>query len=156
MKSVSYFYINTFCSTCAVPNMAVFCTSFMPWFSVTLLMYVFSEWFWDGFSRPSYYWPHFVVKFHTRYDAIVFGLFVITLLTPVNKHVSLLKLLSLHYMVSLQQIHSLFESEFSTENELALPLSIFQYFLVSLTSSTVNYVFFLVFSPFIYFLSNVF
>ena len=98
----------------------------------------------------------------TRAVLLLFSaIVVITILTPkirvpVNKHVSLLKSLFIHYTVSLQQIHGLFQSEFSTENDLALPLEIFHYFLVSLKSSIANYVFFLVFPSLIYFLSNIF
>ena len=34
-----YFYVSTFRSMCAVPNMAVFCSSFTSWFPVMLLTY---------------------------------------------------------------------------------------------------------------------
>ena len=34
-----YFYISTFRSMCAVPNMAVFCSSFTSWFPGMLLTY---------------------------------------------------------------------------------------------------------------------
>ena len=34
-----YFYISTFRSMCAVPNMAVFCSSLTSWFPGTLLTY---------------------------------------------------------------------------------------------------------------------
>ena len=34
-----YFYVITFRSMCAVPNMAVFCSSFTSWFPGMLLMY---------------------------------------------------------------------------------------------------------------------
>jgi len=34
-----YFYISTFRSMCAVPNMAVFCSSLTPWFPGMLLTY---------------------------------------------------------------------------------------------------------------------
>ena len=34
-----YFYISTFRSMCAVPNMAVFCSSLTSWFHVMLLAY---------------------------------------------------------------------------------------------------------------------
>ena len=37
-----YFYVSTFQSMCAVPNMAVFCSSFTSWFPGMLLMF-FSE-----------------------------------------------------------------------------------------------------------------
>ena len=35
-----YFYISTFRSMCAVPNMAVFCTSLSSWFPGMLLTYI--------------------------------------------------------------------------------------------------------------------
>ena len=34
-----YFYVSTFPRMCAVPNMAVFCSSFTSWFPGMLLMY---------------------------------------------------------------------------------------------------------------------
>ena len=37
-----YFYVSTFRSMCAVPNMAVFCSSFTSWFT-WYAAYVFSE-----------------------------------------------------------------------------------------------------------------
>ena len=37
--AVLYFYVSTFRSMCAVPNMAVFCSSFTSWFPGVLLMY---------------------------------------------------------------------------------------------------------------------
>ena len=37
-----YFYVRTFRSMCAVPNMAVFCSSFTSWFPGNVA-YVFSE-----------------------------------------------------------------------------------------------------------------
>ena len=38
-----YFYVSTFRSTCAVPNMAVFCSSFTSWFPGMLLMYFLND-----------------------------------------------------------------------------------------------------------------
>jgi len=38
-----YFYVSTYRSVCAVPNMAVFCSSFTPWFPGMLLMYFLNE-----------------------------------------------------------------------------------------------------------------
>ena len=38
-----YFYVSTFRSMCAVPNMAVFCSSFTSWFPGMLLMYFLNE-----------------------------------------------------------------------------------------------------------------
>ena len=39
-----YFYFSNFRSMCAVPNMAVFCSSFTSWFPGMLLMY-FLSWY---------------------------------------------------------------------------------------------------------------
>ena len=38
-----YFYVSTFRSMCAVPNMAVFCSSFTSWLPGTLLMYFLND-----------------------------------------------------------------------------------------------------------------
>ena len=38
-----YFYVSTFRSMCAVPNMAVFCSSFTSWFPGMLLMYFLND-----------------------------------------------------------------------------------------------------------------
>ena len=38
-----YFYVSTFRSMCAVPNMAVFCSSFTSWFPGMLLMYFLKD-----------------------------------------------------------------------------------------------------------------
>ena len=38
-----YFYVSTFRSMCAVPNMSVFCSSFTSWFPVMLLMYFLND-----------------------------------------------------------------------------------------------------------------
>ena len=42
VKCVLYFYISTFCSMCAVPNMAVFCSSLISCFTDLLLKYCLS------------------------------------------------------------------------------------------------------------------
>ena len=52
-----YFYVSTFRRMCAVPNMAVFCSSFTSWFP-GMLFFVFSEWFWNGPNRSYYYCYH--------------------------------------------------------------------------------------------------
>jgi hypothetical protein len=41
--TVMYFYISTFRSTCAVPNMAVFCSSLTPWFPGMVLTYFMND-----------------------------------------------------------------------------------------------------------------
>ena len=38
-----YFYVRTFRSMCAVPNMAVFCSYFTSWFPGMLLMFFFND-----------------------------------------------------------------------------------------------------------------
>ena len=38
-----YFYVSTFRSVCAVPNMAVFCSSFTSWFPGMLLKYFLND-----------------------------------------------------------------------------------------------------------------
>ena len=43
MINVSYFYISTFRSLCAVPSMAVFCTSLNSCFSGTVLRYFLND-----------------------------------------------------------------------------------------------------------------
>jgi hypothetical protein len=54
--ALMYFYISTFWSMCRVPNMAVFCSSLTS--SFPGMVPRFSEWFWNGSSRPNYYWYH--------------------------------------------------------------------------------------------------
>ena len=57
MLNLLYFYISTFRSMCAVPNMAVFCSSFTSCFPGMLLTY-----FLNNFEivpvAPYYYWYH--------------------------------------------------------------------------------------------------
>ena len=43
MLNLLYFYINTFHSVCAVPNMAVCCSSLTSWFPVMLLRYFLND-----------------------------------------------------------------------------------------------------------------
>ena len=35
-----YLYVSTFCSMCAVPNMAVFCSSLTSWFPVIIIIII--------------------------------------------------------------------------------------------------------------------
>ena len=42
-----YFYVSTFRSMCAVPNMAVYCSSFTSWFPGMLLMYFLNDLKWS-------------------------------------------------------------------------------------------------------------
>ena len=43
LLNISYFYISTFRSMCAVPNMAVFCSSLTSWFPDMLLAYFLND-----------------------------------------------------------------------------------------------------------------
>ena len=43
VKYVLYFYISTFCSMCAVPNMVAFCSALISFFPSMLLRYCLSE-----------------------------------------------------------------------------------------------------------------
>ena len=52
-----YFYISTFQSMCAVPNMAAFCRSLTSYFPGMLLAYFLND-FWNSPSRPYFYWYH--------------------------------------------------------------------------------------------------
>ena len=84
-----YFYVSTFRSMCAVPNMAVFCSSFTSWFPGMLLMY-----FLNGFETvpvaPIITGITLVCTFHMRCISIVRSLyfkifsasFLITFLSP--------------------------------------------------------------------------
>ena len=56
VSNLLYFYISTFRSVCAVPNMAVFCS---PWLHVSWYVAdAFSEWLWNRPSRPYCYCYH--------------------------------------------------------------------------------------------------
>ena len=84
-----YFYISTFRSMCAVPNMAVFCSSLTSWFPGMLLTY-----FLNVFDivpvAPFFIGTTFVFTFHMRCISIVRSLyfkifsasFLITFLSP--------------------------------------------------------------------------
>jgi len=52
-----FFYVSTFRSMCAVPSMAVFCSSLTSWFPGMSLTYFLND-FGNGPSRSSYYWYH--------------------------------------------------------------------------------------------------
>ena len=87
MKYILYFFISTFRSVCAVPNMAIFCSSLVSCFTRCVAQ-VFSVWFWDGSTCPYYYWNHFcsyiahAVCFYGRslYCRLFLGSFLITFL----------------------------------------------------------------------------
>jgi hypothetical protein len=53
-----YFHISTFQSMCAVPNMAVFCSSLTSWFPGRLLMYYYYYYYY-------YYFPQYTQKLRT-------------------------------------------------------------------------------------------
>ena len=71
-----YFYVSTFRSTCAVPNMAVFCSSFTSSFPGMLLMY-----FLNGFEMvpvaPFVTGITLVFTFHMRCISIVRSLYFV-------------------------------------------------------------------------------
>jgi magnesium-transporting ATPase (P-type) len=70
-----YFYVSTFRSMCAVPNMAVFCSSLTSWFPGIYYYYYYyyfavfrlTDGFWDvsvrrpkgiAYCKDNLYWPH--------------------------------------------------------------------------------------------------
>ena len=94
-----YFYISTFRSMCAVPNMAVFCSSLTSCFPVMLLTYFLNDFEIVPFA-PIITVITFVFKFHMRciyvvrylYFRIFSASFLITFLSPeiatsINIHV---------------------------------------------------------------------
>ena len=93
-----YFYISTFRIMCAVPNMAVFCSSLTSWFPAMLLTYFMND-FEIVPVAPFVTGITFVFTFHMHYIFIVMSLyfrisatFLITFLSPeiatsINIHV---------------------------------------------------------------------
>jgi len=94
-----YFYVSTFRSMCAVPNMAVFCSSLTSWFPGMLLTYFLND-FEMVPVAPIITGITFVFTFHMRYISVVRSLyfrifsasFLITFLSPeiatsINIHV---------------------------------------------------------------------
>jgi hypothetical protein len=69
-----YFYISTFRSMCAVPNMAVFCSSLTSWFPGMLLTY-FLNYFEIVPLAPIITGITFVFTFHMRCISIVRSLY---------------------------------------------------------------------------------
>jgi hypothetical protein len=65
MLTPLYQYVNTFHSMCAVPNMAVFCSSLTSWFSGTLLTY-FQKRIWNVSIRAYYYGNPLCFTLHMR------------------------------------------------------------------------------------------
>ena len=97
--NILYFYISTFRSTCAVPNMAVFCSSLTSCFPGMLLMYFLND-FEIVPVAPTITGITFVLTFHMRCISVVRSLyfkifsasFLITFLSPeistsINIHV---------------------------------------------------------------------
>ena len=56
--NVLYLYISTFRSMCAVPNMAVVCSSLIDFVFARRGAQLLSEWFRDGSGCLCYYWYH--------------------------------------------------------------------------------------------------
>ena len=69
-----YFYISTFRSMCAVPDMAVFCSSLTSWFPVMLLTYFLND-FEIVPAAPLITVITFVFTFHMRCISIVRSLY---------------------------------------------------------------------------------
>ena len=69
-----YFYVSTFRSTCSVPSMAVFCSSFTSWFPGMLLMYFLND-FEMVPVAPIITGITLAVTFHVRYISIVKSLY---------------------------------------------------------------------------------
>ena len=71
-----YFYISTFRSMCAVPNMAAFCSSLTSWFPGMLLMYFLND-FEIVPVAPIMTCITFVFTFHMRCISIVRSLYLL-------------------------------------------------------------------------------
>ena len=101
-----YFYVSTFRSVCAVPNMAVFCSSFTSWFPGMLLMYFLND-FEMVPVTPIIIGITLVFTFHMRCISIVKSLyfkilsasFLITYLSP-----EIATSINIHVPVSLSRI----------------------------------------------------
>ena len=81
-----YFYVSTFRSICAVPNMAVFCSSFIPWFPDMLLMYFLNDSEMVPVA-PIITGINLVFTFHMRYISIARSLYFKSSRLPFN-HIS--------------------------------------------------------------------
>ena len=143
MLNLLYFYISTFRSVCAVPNMAVLCS-----FDFVLSLYVaqvFSEWFLDSSSCPYYCWYHiwFYVQHVLYFYCKVFILriflvsFLITFLSPkiatyINIHVPFSLSLIMMSCLSLGMVLSVCACRF--HNMVTLP-----FWLVSTDFGTCSY-----------------
>ena len=77
--NLSYFYISTFRSMCAVPNMAFFCSFLTSWFPGMLLTYFLND-FEIAPVAPIITGITFVFTFHMRCISIVRSLLLLILL----------------------------------------------------------------------------
>jgi len=94
-----YFYVSTFRSMCAVPNMAVFCSSFTSWFPDMLLMYCLNDFemvpvapIITGITLVFTFHMHCIYIVRSLYFKIFSASFLITFLSPeiatsINIHV---------------------------------------------------------------------
>ena len=74
-----HFYVSTFRSMCAVPNMAVFCSSITSWFPGMLLMYFLNDF---EMVPVAHYWYHLV---STDFGTCSYQCFLSSC-TPVSLH----------------------------------------------------------------------
>ena len=85
-----YFYVRTFRSMCAVPNMAVFCSSFTSWFPGTLLMCFLND-FEMVPVAPIITGITLVFTFHMRCISVVrssyFKIFSVIIITIIIYHI---------------------------------------------------------------------
>src|SRR5215469_16434446 len=94
-----YFYVSTFRSMCAVPNMAVFCSSLTPWFPGMLLAYFLNDFemvpvapITIGITLPFTFHMRCISIMRSLYFKISSASFLITFLSPgiatsINIHV---------------------------------------------------------------------
>ena len=82
--NLMYFYISTFRSMCAVPNMAVFCSSLISWFPGMLLTYYYYYYYYLRlwFSSSEGYW--FVVGGLRWWIGWYLTVTTVTQISPVN------------------------------------------------------------------------
>jgi hypothetical protein len=79
--TLMYFYISTFRSMCAVPNMAVFCISLTSWFPGMVLTYFLND-SEKGSSRSNYH-PSFDIQFSDSWNIsrIIWFISIIIIIT---------------------------------------------------------------------------
>ena len=85
--TVLYFYVRTFRSMCAVPNIVVLCSSFTPWFPDMLLMYFLND-FEMVPVAPIITGITLVFLFHMRCISIVRSLYFKNLISFLFNHIS--------------------------------------------------------------------